>query len=275
MGDKDKVINAGLQYYSDTNSSIKTVQDLRRDIVLAAHNAGEGHIPSALSILDLVHCIYFSASKKYNLDFKTRDTFILSKGHGSLALYSVLSCAGYFADTWVEEFTKFESPFGGHPDRNKIEGVNASTGSLGHGLAIGLGIAFANRIRGEENEVIVLIGDGELNEGSVWESLLLASNHDLNKITVIVDNNNSTERSLSLGNLEEKFNSFGFITYEIDGHSVEQIENSLEPNKYQKPKAIIANTIKGYGIKSMENNPAWHHATPTVAQLTNILSEIE
>ena len=261
--------------FLDAKSSQESLNELRREIVLAAHKSNEGHIPSAFSILDLIYCVYFDATKKYNFNFKTSDTFILSKGHGSLALYSVLSSAGYFSHDWINEFAKFESPFGGHPDRNKVNGVAASTGSLGHGLSIGIGIALANKVNGKEHEVIILIGDGELNEGSIWESLLLASGHNLGKITVIVDDNKSSERALSLGNLEEKFKSFGFITNTINGHSHDQIVDSLIPNNLDRPKAIIANTIKGFGVKIMENNAAWHHATPTKIELDEILSELE
>lgn len=275
MEDSKAKKRSGTSLSIGAKTSHESLNELRRKIVLAAHQANEGHIPSAFSILNLVYCVYFDATKKYNFDFKEKDTFILSKGHGSLALYSVLSSAGYFSENWINEFAKFESPFGGHPDRNKVNGVTASTGSLGHGLSIGVGIALANKINGKEHEVIILIGDGELNEGSIWESLLLASGHNLGKITVIVDDNKSSERALNLGNLEDKFKSFGFITNTIDGHSHDQIVDSLIPNNQNKPKAIIANTIKGFGVSLMENNAAWHHATPTKIELDEILSELK
>jgi len=253
----------------------KILNQLRCDILEASARSSEGHIPSALSILDILFCVYVyeSHSRVHDLE-KVDFNFILSKGHGSLALYSVLAEAGFFEKSWIKDFGSFGSRFGGHPDRNKVPGVVASTGSLGHGLPIAVGIALANRITDKKQKSIVLIGDGELNEGSNWESLLLASNHHLNNLTVIVDYNHSTDRALELGNLESKLVSFGLSTEVIDGHNHVQIVKALEVKDEFKPRAIVAKTIKGNGIKEMENNPAWHHAFPSQEKLIEFKKDL-
>lgn len=246
----------------------KILNQLRCDILEASARSSEGHIPSAFSILDILFCVYLydSHSRMQNLE-RFDYNFILSKGHGSLALYAVLSEAGFFDKSWIKDFGGYGSRFGGHPDRNKVPGVMASTGSLGHGLPIAVGVALANRISGKKQRSIVLIGDGELNEGSNWESLLLASHHHLNNLTVIIDSNHSSDRALELGDLESKLNSFGFSTQIIDGHNHIQIVKALEFVDESKPRAIVAKTIKGNGIREMENNPAWHHAFPSQEKL--------
>jgi len=253
----------------------KDLQNLRRQILLAATVAREGHIPSALSVLDILYCLYVKCPLTFGHDWTKKDTFILSKGHASLAYYAVLNKVGLIDESWVKSFTSFASEYGGHPDRKKIPGVVASTGSLGHGLPMGIGIALANRLGPNEGEVYVLIGDGELNEGSIWESFLLASHHQLSTLTVIVDNNGSSNRAVNLGDISLKLESFGFFTKVIDGHSHEELISSLERNSYNRPRAIIANTIKGFGVSAMENNPAWHHAYPSPDELNALLEALE
>jgi transketolase len=201
--------------------------------------------------------------------------FILSKGHASLGLYVVLAEMGYFPTAWFDTFAKFESNLGGHPDSRKIPGVEASTGSLGHGLPIAVGVALGKMIKKEDARIFVLIGDGEMNEGAIWESLLLASHHKLGNLTVMIDMNNSTNRALTLGNLVEKIKSFGWNAVEIDGHNHHEIEDALNSHTAHAPTAIVARTTKGFGIKEMENNPAWHHASPNSEQLAAFLVNLE
>jgi transketolase len=207
------------------------------------------------------------------LNFEADDFFVLSKGHASLALYAVLEEAGYQNDSWASSFGKFDSLFGGHPDSNKINGVTASTGSLGHGLPFTLGKILAKRSLKKSFGAYCLVGDGEMNEGTTWESLLLASHHEMKELTLLVDDNGSSNRSLKLGNLGDKFESFGFETYRVNGHSHAEILGALRINQ-TKPKAIIASTVKGYGVKVMENNPAWHHAIPDGDQLAEMIREL-
>jgi transketolase len=253
----------------------KLLNHLRRDILLASSYSHEGHVPSAFSILDILFCLYLHDSNSSDYKLSEMDyKFILSKGHASLSLYAVLSEAGFFEKDWIESFGRFNSRFGGHPDRNKVPGVVASTGSLGHGLPMGIGIALANRLTNPTRKTIVLLGDGELNEGSNWESLLLASHHHLRYLTIIIDYNHSTDRALKLGDLEAKLTSFGLVTEVIDGHNHIQILEALLKIEETKPRAVIARTIKGKGLKEMENNPEWHHASPSKEKLSIFLSEL-
>ncbi len=220
----------------------------------------EGHVPSALSILDIIWVIY---NKIININLlkrhsRKRDFFILSKGHGCLAQYVVLEKKGIISKKDLNTFCKYKSNFGGHPDSNKIEGIECSTGSLGHGFPFAAGVAYGNKLLNIKSKVITLVGDGECNEGSIWETCMIASHHKLNNLICIVDKNKSSDRALKIDDLKSKFKSFGWHAVNIDGHSHKEIFKALNI-KSKKPIAIIANTIKGKGIDFMENNPEWHH----------------
>ena len=220
----------------------------------------EGHVPSALSILDIIWVIY---NKIININLlkrrsRKRDFFILSKGHGCLAQYVVLEKKGIISKKDLNTFCKYKSNFGGHPDSNKIEGIECSTGSLGHGFPFAAGVAYGNKLLNIKSKVITLVGDGECNEGSIWETAMIASHHKLNNLICIVDKNKSSDRALKIDDLKSKFKSFGWHAVNIDGHSQKEIFKALNI-KSKKPLAIIANTIKGKGINFMENNPEWHH----------------
>lgn len=253
------------------------MKKLKETIIMSASKAKEGHIPSALSILDLLWVLYDKILKINPLDPNNpdRDYFILSKGHASLGLYSILARKGFFPVKELNNFCKYESMLGGHPDRNKIPGVEASTGSLGHGFPISVGIALGLKIKKKPNRVYVIIGDGESNEGTIWESALIASHHNLNNLTCIIDHNHSTDRALKVCDLVEKFKAFGWESFSIDGHNHEEIYNSLNKKSETKPIAIIARTIKGKGVKMIENNPAWHHKSPNEEELNQIIKELE
>jgi len=257
----------------DGNREIDTLKSLRRDILIAATSAKEGHIPSAYSILELVFGFYL---ENKIIDNKEMNRFVLSKGHGSLALYAVLAEFGFVGKEWVNNFARYDSNFGGHPDMNKIKGVEASTGSLGHGIGIALGIAYAQRVRKQPFNTYVLVGDGELNEGTIWESLLVASHHKLTNFVVIIDQNHSSDRAIDLGSIKNKFEAFGFMVKEIDGHNLEEVKSIyiFDTKSITKPIVFIANTTKGYGISEMENNPAYHHAYPNEDQFMNFLKEL-
>jgi transketolase len=254
-----------------------SLKEIRKKILLAAFNAKEGHIPSALSILDILYIIYkdFLDLEKIKTSSFDRDLFILSKGHASLALYAILIENKILPENSLDDFSKYNSILGGHPDSNKVLGVEASTGSLGHGFPIAVGMALGNKIKGVNSRVITIVGDGECNEGSIWESALLCSHHMLNNITCIVDYNHSTDRALNLGNIKLKFESFGWECLSIDGHNHTEIFNSLSVKTHDRPVAIIANTIKGYGIKSMENDPSWHHKSPSESEFAELIAQIQ
>lgn len=241
------------------------INRLKKEIIQMAYQAQEGHVPSAFSILDILWVLYDRVLRK-------KDYFILSKGHGCLGLYAVLAEKGFFPKNWLANFGRFNSHLGGHPDCNQVPGVEASTGSLGHGLPMAVGVALGLKIKKRQNKVYCLIGDGEANEGSIWEAVMLGAHHRLNNLVCIVDDNHSTDRALNLGDLGEKFSSFGWLVKEINGHNHQEIYKALKPAN--KPLAIIAETIKGYGVKEMENNPAWHHRSPTKEEMERILKEL-
>ncbi|MCX6799974.1 MAG: transketolase [Candidatus Falkowbacteria bacterium] len=249
--------------------------NLKKKIIKICTNAKEGHIPSALSILDIVWVLYDKVLKinPKNSKDPNRDYFILSKGHASLALYVVLAEKGFFNSNELENFGKFNSILGGHPSRNKVPGVEASTGSLGHGLPIAVGLALGLKIKKKDNRVFAIVGDGESNEGTIWESAFLASHHELSNLCCVIDHNHSTDRALSVGDLVLKFKSFGWNALVIDGHNQEEILKALSVRSKDKPLAIIAETIKGKGFKMMENNPAWHHKFPNEEELKLLLEE--
>lgn len=252
------------------------IKRMKREIVRMAVAANEGHIPSAFSILDIIWVLYDQVLKfdPENPTNDFRDRFVLSKGHGSLALYVVLAEKGFFPHDELKKFATKGGILGGHPDCNKVPGVEASTGSLGHGLPMAAGMAIAMHIRGIDRRIIALIGDGECNEGSIWEAALLAAHHKLSRLTCVIDYNHSSDRALLLDDLSEKFEAFGWSSLTINGHDHKAIYNALNIANSTRPTAIIAQTIKGYGCKRMENNPAWHHGAPSKEELRSILEEL-
>lgn len=240
---------------------------LRKEILSVSYHANAGHIPSAFSILEILFSLYNNVMKK-------EDKFLLSKGHGCLALYAMFYYKNYITKEQFHSFCKYDSLLGGHPDRNKIEQIEVSAGSLGHGLPIAIGMCLSNKIQNKDNKVFCLVGDGECNEGTTWESLILADKLKLNNLVCIVDNNNSQIRSIPTNNIINKFKSFGFDCYECDGHNLQQLKETLSTSS-DKPIAIICNTIKGYGIKDMENDMfSWHHGAPSEKQYEMFINEL-
>ena len=242
--------------------------EMREIIIKAAHSAKHGHIPSALSLVEIMQA--------YSNIEKEDDVMVFSKGHGCLALYSLLAIQGHVPVTELFNFGRRGSRLGGHPDRNKLDKIYASTGSLGHGFPIAVGTAMARKILKKDGRVFCVIGDGEANEGTIWESCIVASKNKLNNLVCIVDNNNSQTRSLPVEDLGKKFQSFGWKVWDIDGHDIEMISRAItDLNLDEKPTAVIANTIKGKGIKEIENDMfAWHHRAPTDEELERFCEEI-
>ncbi len=247
------------------------IRQLRIKILELVYKSKEGHIASSFSILDILWILY-----NRMMDFR-RDHFILSKGHASLALYVVLNEFGYISTEELEKFCEFDSKLGGHPKLNKELGIHASTGSLGHGLPIAVGMALAKKIKDEDGMVYCLIGDGESNEGSIWESALLAQQYKLNNLCCIVDYNHSSDRAINMDNIGSKFDSFEWEIDWCNGHNYLSLYDTFSNlnNKSNKPKVIIAETIKGYGCKTMENNPVWHHKIPNENEYLMLLEELK
>jgi len=230
-------------------------------------SGGRGHVGSALSLVEILRVLYDDVLQydPHNPDWLDRDRFILSKGQGCLALYALLADKGFFPDSELDRFCQSEALLGGHPEI-RVPGVEASTGSLGHGLAIGIGFALNAKYENSDYRTFVAIGDGESNEGSIWEGAMCASKHGLNNLTVLVDYNKqqsygSTYEVQDLEPVGDKWRAFGFGVAEVDGHDVDQIRSVLTglPVDHGKPTAVICHTVKGKGIDYVEGNLDWHH----------------
>ena len=250
-------------------------KEVRKDILKISHASGHGHIPTCFSVVELLVAVYESMRHDpKNPRWEGRDLFLLSKGHAALAHYCVLAHFGYFPMESVYSFGQYQSDFGCHADRLRVPGVEASTGSLGHGLGIAVGMALGARLRNSDQQVYTIIGDGESNEGSIWEALMVADNLALNNLTVLYDNNMSHSRGLQIRNPGAKLLAFGCEVLEVDGHDLSAIREALSvPQKHVK--AIVAHTKKGYGCKLLcENQYEWHRKSPTDAQLLELLEEL-
>ncbi|MEC8852168.1 MAG: transketolase, partial [Pseudomonadota bacterium] len=241
---------------------------LRRLTVDALIGGERGHIGSTMSLIEILRVLYDSvlSYRADEPDWPARDRCVLSKGHGCLALYAVLADKGFFETAALTDFCRHHSFLGGHPERGKVPGVEASTGALGHGLSLGVGMALAQRMRGRAARVFVIMGDVEINEGSVWEAAMSAAKHRLDNLVAIVDYNKiqsagPTAVIQELEPLADKWRAFGFETVEVNGHDVTALEEVLGalPRATGKPTAVICHTVKGKGIPFAEHDPGWHH----------------
>lgn len=240
---------------------------LRRMIVTTLAAGDRGHLGAAFSLVEILRVLYDTVLR-YNaadISWQERDRLILSKGHGCLALYVLLAEKGFFAEKELATFCQFDSLLGGHPE-TVVPGIEASTGSLGHGLAIGVGMAVAACGEDRPNRVFVILGDGECDEGSVWEAAMIASKHRLDNLMAIVDYNKhqshgSTSEVQELEPFADKWRSFGFAVKEVDGHAVADLEKAFAaaPFAERKPSVLICHTVKGKGVPFTENNLSWHH----------------
>lgn len=247
------------------------------------HSARLGHPGGDLSAADILAVLYTRVLRIYPGDpaRPDRDRFIMSKGHCSAALYSTLAYSGFFPPEQLREYMRPLSMLNGHPDRNKVPGVEANTGPLGHGLPIGVGAAKAAKITGGSWRTFVLTGDGELQEGSNWEAAMAASQFGLDNLTVIIDRNrlqqgDETEHTVALEPLADRWRAFGWAVREVDGHNLDQLSETLCSIPFQpgKPNCILAHTRKGCGVSFMENRVEWHHRVPTNEELAAALKEL-
>ena len=242
--------------------------ELRRQVIQIFKHSRRGHLGATFSLIEMVRVLYdhiliYDPGKP---DWPHRDRFVLSKGHGCLALYVMLADKGFYPESELWKFCSPDGILGGHPDSGKVPGVEASTGALGHGLSIAVGFALAARIDGGRHRVFVVLGDGECDEGSVWEAALSAGNRNLANLTVMIDYNKqqSYDSTYTVQDLEpfgDKWRSFGFSVAEVDGHDTHALRKTLGrvPFEPDKPSAVICHTIKGRGIGFAENNLQWHH----------------
>jgi transketolase len=261
----------------------KLAWTLRKDIITMIAAAKSGHPGGSLSAVDLITVLYFHVMKHdpKNPLWADRDRFILSKGHACPALYAALGESGYFSKDLFPTLRQLGSPLQGHPELGKLAGVEASTGSLGQGLSIGLGMAEGARITGKDYRTYVLTGDGELQEGQVWEAAMYAGAKHLDNLVCIVDVNrqqldNTTDQILTLEPLADKWRAFKWHVIDIDGHDFRQIQQAFDEAKATKgkPTVILARTVKGRGVSFMEDNLEWHGAAPSADQLKIALDEL-
>lgn len=256
---------------------------IRRHIVEMTFAAASGHPGGSLSSTEIVTALYFGLMRHdpKNPQWEDRDRFILSKGHASPLLYAVLAEAGYFDKAMLPTFRKLGSPLQGHPDRRKLAGVEASTGSLGQGLSIGIGHCLARKLNKKDYYTYVVLSDGETNEGQTWEAAAMAAHHKVDHFIAILDYNkfqldDSTKMICDMEPMTDKWKSFGWHVLEIDGHDLKQVINAIEQAKKIKdqPVMIVAHTVKGKGVSFMENNNHFHGVAPTQEELQKALKEL-
>lgn len=257
-------------------------KEVRKMIFEIAYHAGGGHLGAAFSATDIISVLYFGDVLKYDAlypQWAGRDYFILSKGHACYALYAALAKAGFFSREELKNVGKPGSSFGGHPKIHEIPGVEASTGALGHGLSYSIGISYANKVDHKSNHTYVVLGDGECQEGSVWEAALSAPTLELDNLTAIIDYNklqgmDQLENIVKMKPFADKWKAFGWDTIEIDGHNHQEIRNALLRRVEKKPTLVIAHTVKGKGVSFMENVPIWHYRMPNEQELPILMNEL-
>ncbi|MFN2614492.1 MAG: transketolase [Actinomycetota bacterium] len=274
-----------MQTSVDIDDLKRISKELRVDIIQTLLEAGSGHPGGSLSEIDMLTCLYFGGILNYKADqpaWPERDRFVLSKGHASPGYYATLARAGFFPKDWLKTFRKFGSPLQGHPDRTKIPGVEVSAGSLGQGLSTAVGLALGARLDGASWHTFCMVGDGESQEGQMWEAIMFAGNHGVANLTCIVDFNQVQQTGFTkdiedLEPLGEKYRAFKWNVVEIDGHDHRQVMDALRLSKEHKgqPTVVVAHTIKGKGVSFMELNYEWHGKAPNAEQAAAAIAEIE
>ena len=261
----------------------KKAVEVRKGIIEAVYSGKSGHPGGSLSIADILTVLYFNEMNidEKNPKWEDRDRLVLSKGHCSPALYSCLANRGFFEVEKLKTFRNINSNLQGHPDMNKVPGVDMTTGSLGQGLSSANGMAIAGKMNNKNYRVYCILGDGEIEEGQIWEAAMASNKYKLNNLCVIVDNNNlqidgTIEEVMSSYPIDEKFRSFGFEIIKINGHDIDEILKAFEVarNVKGKPTCIIAKTIKGKGISYMENQAGWHGKAPNEEQYNLAMKEL-
>jgi transketolase len=255
--------------------------DVRALILRTISNAKLGHVGGDLSVTDILTTLFFGVLRLDPLNplWPDRDRIILSKGHCAASLYTVMSLAGFFPGDLLPTFAKPLSPLSGHPNRRKVPGIEANTGALGHGLPFGVGCAIAARLAGSPRRVFVVMGDGELQEGSNWEAAMTAGHRGLSNLIAVVDRNRlqqgaRTEDTNRLEPLADKWRAFGWEVVELDGHDHAALLSAFEPPASGKPRAIVARTVKGKGVSFIEDRVEWHHKVPSAEQVEKALLEL-
>ena len=271
---------------TDLENINKLCKKIRREVVEMIYCAKSGHPGGNLSAVEIITTLFKKCMTHYpdwdkNPDFKNRDRFILSKGHASATLYAVMAECGYFPESELNTFRHLNSKLQGHPSSRLLKGIEVSTGSLGQGLSMAVGTALALKIDKNPAKVFVFMGDGELQEGNIWEAIMSAAHYKLRNIIAFVDYNGlqidgQICNIMNLGDLTKKFEAFGWDVINIDGHNIEEIENAVNKAKTnQKPTVIIAKTVKGKGVSFMENQVGWHGKAPKKEEYELAMKELE
>lgn len=268
---------------TDINELEEKAKEVRKGIIEAVYSNKSGHPGGSLSIADILTVLYFNQMNidEKNPKWEERDRLVLSKGHCAPALYSVLANRGFFDVEKLKTFRNIESNLQGHPDMNKVDGVDMTSGSLGQGLSSANGMAIAGKMDNKDYRVYCILGDGEIEEGQIWEAAMTANKYKLDNLCIIVDNNNlqidgTIEEVMSSYPIDEKFKSFGFQVINIDGHNIQEIIDAFDvaKNVKGKPTCIIAKTIKGKGISFMENKAEWHGKAPSEEEYKIAMEEL-
>lgn len=261
--------------------SLERARRTRIGVLHTIANAGLGHVGGDFSVTDILAVLFSDVLRFDPADpqWSERDRFVLSKGHAAASLYTTLAISGFFDLEELDTFAAQGSRLSGHPAKDKLPGIETSTGPLGHGLPVAVGMAIGARIRGEDWRTFVVTGDGELQEGSNWEAAMLAGHRRLGNLTLIVDRNRlqqgaSTEETNTLDPLDAKFQAFGWQALVVDGHDHDDLRNAIM-REHDKPLVVIANTVKGRGVSFMEDLAVWHHKVPTHEQVQLALAELE
>ena len=254
---------------------IPVCREIRKDILKISKSSGHGHIPTCFSIVEILYALYNTIKHDpKNPAWEERDIFVLSKGHAALAHYCILAHFGYFDIEKVFSFGSFMSDFGCHADRLKVPGIEASTGSLGHGIGLAVGMALGFRIQKSKRRVYTLIGDGESNEGTVWEAVLVAENLKLSNLTIIYDDNKSHSRGLQIHNPAAHFRGFGCDVAEVEGHDINMLKAEIK-KKTKTVRVIVAHTKKGYNCKTLiERHYEWHRKSPNDQEYDMLMEEL-
>ena len=269
---------------TDISELEQITKEIRKGIIEAVYKAKSGHPGGSLSIAELMAVLYFNEMNidENNPKWEERDRFVLSKGHCSPALYSTLAERGFFHKDLLATVRKIDSNLQGHPEMNKIPGVDMTTGSLGQGLSAANGMAMAGKLDSKNYRVYAILGDGEIEEGQIWEAAMAASHYKLDNLCVILDKNNlqidgRTDEVMNSSPIDEKFKSFGFETITIDGHNILEIMKAFAKARTikNKPTCIIAKTIKGKGISFMEDRVEWHGKAPNEEQYNQAMEELQ
>ncbi len=254
---------------------------MRRTAFAMVHRAQLGHPGGDFSAADILATLYTAVLRfdPGRPDWSDRDRFVMSKGHATGVLYTALAAAGYFDTSLLDSYMRHHSRLNGHPNRNYLPGVEANTGPLGHGFPIAVGIALAGKLAGRDYRTFVLTGDGEQQEGSNWEGAMVATHKGLSRLTLIIDRNRlqqgqSTEETSSLDPLDDKYRAFGFEVHVIDGHDIGALLSVLGAPPGERPRCVIANTVKGKGVSFMEGQAKWHHGVPDDAQFAQAMKEL-